>query len=271
MAHATKSLLPGAPEPGSARTNKGEYALDLSTSRIGGVPVPVNTLWNPWTCPKVCLPWLAWALNVVEWDTSWSELTQRKVIASAIAIHRFKGTVSGVKQAMAPWGLFELKEGVTPLYCDGSFPCDGSVLCDGGDVLELLCDGTVYCDGSVLCDGTNGSNSWAHYSFTLNLTDLETGETFGPGEQGIIKRLLNRVAPVTRVLRSILYKAIAFVTNSLDNSIWECSQGYELRDGEIIRDGNYNRDGGFLGDVFYCDGSVLCDGTRRCGARRVYP
>ncbi|MEI8634715.1 phage tail protein I [Vibrio sp. PP-XX7] len=35
---------------------------------------------------------MAWELSVDEWDDDWSEVTKRDVVASALAIHLYKGT-----------------------------------------------------------------------------------------------------------------------------------------------------------------------------------
>lgn len=67
-------------------------------------PEVIATLWDAATCPAANLPWLAWALSVDEWDTTWDEATQRRVIAASIEIHRQKGTVGAVKKALTSLG-----------------------------------------------------------------------------------------------------------------------------------------------------------------------
>lgn len=81
--------------------------LELALSEAGAftaVPDAVATLWNPATCPATLLPWLAWALSVEEWDETWDEATQRRVVAASIEIHRRKGTVAAVKKALTSLG-----------------------------------------------------------------------------------------------------------------------------------------------------------------------
>lgn len=73
-------------------------------SGIAALPVPIDALWNPATCPIHSLPWLAWALSVDEWDEAWEEATQRRVIAASIEIHRRKGTVGAVRAAITMLG-----------------------------------------------------------------------------------------------------------------------------------------------------------------------
>jgi P2-related tail formation protein len=41
-----------------------ERALEQASARVGDIPVPIDPLWNPATCPARLLPWLAWALSV---------------------------------------------------------------------------------------------------------------------------------------------------------------------------------------------------------------
>lgn len=81
-----------------------ERALSLATARVGDVPIPLRTLWNPDTIALELLPWLAWALSVDTWDPSWSEEIKRAVVRGAIETHRRKGTVGAVKGALSALG-----------------------------------------------------------------------------------------------------------------------------------------------------------------------
>lgn len=67
-------------------------------------PEVIASLWNSASCQAANLPWLAWALSVDEWDSTWDEATQRRVIAASIEIHRKKGTVGAVKKALTSLG-----------------------------------------------------------------------------------------------------------------------------------------------------------------------
>ena len=78
--------------------------MEGAVSRLSDVPVLVRNVWNSQTCPANVLPWLAWALAVNEWDSNWPEETQRAVIAASAAVHRIKGTVASIKQALAVAG-----------------------------------------------------------------------------------------------------------------------------------------------------------------------
>ena len=83
---------------------KQERALSLTTSRVGGIPVPVGELWDPLTCPVAVLPWLAWSLSVDPWSSAWSEDQKRRAIAESIAVHRVKGTIGALKRALQAIG-----------------------------------------------------------------------------------------------------------------------------------------------------------------------
>ena len=83
-----------------------ERALEQALARIEDVPVPVDTLWDPWRCPAELLPWLAWACSVDEWDPDWPEHVKRRVIAAAPDVHRLKGTCAAVERALRAIGVF---------------------------------------------------------------------------------------------------------------------------------------------------------------------
>ncbi len=87
------SLLP----PNATAT---ERSLAVATARIGAVPHPLDTLWNPHACPEKILSWLAWALSVDDWNPDWPEKVQRQVIAAALKVHRYKGTPGAVRLAV---------------------------------------------------------------------------------------------------------------------------------------------------------------------------
>ncbi|MCF1457744.1 MAG: phage tail protein I, partial [Shewanella sp.] len=63
-----------------------ERDLEAALARIEDVHIPIATLWDPWACPLDALPWLAWALSVDRWRTSWGENTKRQVVASSLSV-----------------------------------------------------------------------------------------------------------------------------------------------------------------------------------------
>lgn len=78
-----------------------ERALASLTARIGAIPIPLEALIDPATCPAELLPWLAWGESVDIWETSWSEATKRQAIAESIVLHRRKGTRWAVETVLA--------------------------------------------------------------------------------------------------------------------------------------------------------------------------
>lgn len=78
-----------------------ERDLDIALSHLETVKIPIETLWDPARCPLEILPYLAWALNVMNWESSWSERVKRQVVASSLDIHREKGTRPAVERALA--------------------------------------------------------------------------------------------------------------------------------------------------------------------------
>jgi len=88
----------------SPNATTAERALALTVARLSDVPVPVATLWNPATCPAAVLPWLAWALSVDHWDTTWSETVNRAKVAESLRLHATKGTPAAVEQAVVVAG-----------------------------------------------------------------------------------------------------------------------------------------------------------------------
>lgn len=68
-------------------------------------PEEIRKLWNHRTCPLHLLPWLAWAWSVDEWDTAWTEAQQRAMVGASIKLHKKKGTVWAVREALLRSGL----------------------------------------------------------------------------------------------------------------------------------------------------------------------
>src|SRR6185503_9155028 len=81
-----------------------EIALADVAARISDIPVPVGDIYNPAECPENVLPWLAWAFSVDEWNPDWTIDQRRQAIASSVYVHRHKGTVGAMKQALAALG-----------------------------------------------------------------------------------------------------------------------------------------------------------------------
>jgi len=88
-----KTLLP----PNSTTL---ELATEASMAIAFDHDVAIDHLWSADDCPIELLPYLAWALSVDTWSTDWPEHVKRQVVASAVYVHRFKGTPAGIKAAL---------------------------------------------------------------------------------------------------------------------------------------------------------------------------
>lgn len=82
-----------------------ERALSLSVARLSDVPVPIRETWNPDTCPPELLAWLAWAFSVDQWDNNWTDAQKREFIKRSVDIHRYKGTIGAVREALGALGI----------------------------------------------------------------------------------------------------------------------------------------------------------------------
>jgi len=158
-----------------------ERALEQVTARLGEVSVPLRSLWNPQTCPAEILPWLAWSLSVDEWDSSWPEATKREVIARAAELHRRKGTVWAVREALRSAGYAdaEIEEGLPRLLHDGTQTYGGEEIYGAGARWALF---------KVVAD--------LGEDLSLTTTDIER-----------LVRLIERYKPASRHLREIAYRA----------------------------------------------------------------
>ncbi|MDO5101487.1 MAG: phage tail protein I [Lautropia sp.] len=122
-----------------------ERALAEVTARVDEAPVPIRELWRADTCPAHLLPWLAWAMSVDEWDSTWPEETKRASIRDAAQIQRHKGTVWAIKRVLANAGY--------------------------GDARLIEGDGAVLHDESARYNGRRvhgNTESWASYRFNLS-------------------------------------------------------------------------------------------------------
>lgn len=90
------SLLP----PNASALEKGVEAALAAPD----LAVPLRMLALPADCPAQLLPWLAWQLSVDDWRADWPLAVRRKVVAGAIGVHRRKGTLAAVRQAVAALG-----------------------------------------------------------------------------------------------------------------------------------------------------------------------
>ena len=83
--------------------NRTDFEVAMETAMKEGQGISdlvIRHLWNPDTCPIDVLPWLAWALSVDKWDENWSTEVKRNVVRSSVEVHRKKGTLFAIKQAV---------------------------------------------------------------------------------------------------------------------------------------------------------------------------
>lgn len=78
-----------------------ERGLALTISRISDVPLPLRDLWSPMLIADNLLPWLAWTFSVDVWRSSWTEEQQRDFIRGSVDVHRRKGTIGALKEALS--------------------------------------------------------------------------------------------------------------------------------------------------------------------------
>lgn len=94
----SKSILP----PNATALDRA--AEQVMATAIDAIPMPHRSLWNPDTCPVPLLPWLAWTVGVEGWRTEWPENVKRARIKASIGVHRRKGTLQSVEDAVHSFG-----------------------------------------------------------------------------------------------------------------------------------------------------------------------
>lgn len=90
--------MAGSLLPANASKLERDLARVIDTSL--DLPLRINELWDPYSCPLSLLPWLAWAFSVDLWDDRWPESIKRQVVQDAFEVHRFKGTPYAIQQAL---------------------------------------------------------------------------------------------------------------------------------------------------------------------------
>ncbi len=152
----TDSLLPPNATPL-------ETALaQVMAERIGALAAPLRALWSPTDCPEVFLPWLAATVGVEQWSDAWPIAIRRARVASAIAIHRYKGTVRAVTDiASAYGGNLRLTEWwqTTPPGAPFTFALSLSV---GGQVAAPTADFIT----ALIADISRAKPARAHFTVT---------------------------------------------------------------------------------------------------------
>jgi len=155
-----------------------ELALESAFERISSVPLPVDTLWDPASCPVAVLPWLAWQLRA-DWNDAWPESVQRQVCADAIKVHKRRGTIGAVRLALtaADYAPDQIEEGRGQIFYDGSFNYDGS-------------------------RNYRHQHPWAEYSL---LYDLDGADPMSLAELEDVRQLAEGAGPARSALGAITY------------------------------------------------------------------
>lgn len=86
-------------------TNRTERNLATAGAQAQQLPIPLRSLWSPWTCPTHLLPYLAASWSVDYWDDKWPEAAKRQVIANSYFVHSRKGTIGAIRRAVEPLGF----------------------------------------------------------------------------------------------------------------------------------------------------------------------
>lgn len=82
-----------------------ERNVAATNAALGDLPTPLRDMMDPDTCPLRLLPWLAWAMSVDNWNDTWNEAQKRAVIKSSRLVHKKKGTLGAVEDALAALGV----------------------------------------------------------------------------------------------------------------------------------------------------------------------
>lgn len=78
-----------------------ERALSLApAASLADVPVVIDQIMNPSTCPTHLLPFLAGALSIDLWESDWSEEQKREAIADAFLFQQRKGTRASLRTVL---------------------------------------------------------------------------------------------------------------------------------------------------------------------------
>ena len=102
LASVTVAVTPRAPfnQVSLLPPNATPFERALEAALAQDVDIPIRKLWSSADCPAALLPYLAWALGVEEWDPDWPVAVRRAAVANAIAVHREKGTLAGLKRVL---------------------------------------------------------------------------------------------------------------------------------------------------------------------------
>lgn len=82
-----------------------EVAFAKTMARVSDVPTPFARSLDPMRAPEAMLPWLAWSFSVDTWGPDWPVYVRRRTVQQSIRIHRRKGTVGALLDAIDAIGV----------------------------------------------------------------------------------------------------------------------------------------------------------------------
>jgi len=82
-----------------------EVAVAKTMARVSDVPAPFDSALDPMRAPEAMLPWLAWSFSVDTWGPDWPVYVRRRTVQQSIRIHRRKGTVGALLDAIDATGV----------------------------------------------------------------------------------------------------------------------------------------------------------------------
>lgn len=82
-----------------------EVAVAKTMARVSAVPAPFDSALDPMRAPEAMLPWLAWSFSVDTWGPDWPVYVRRMTVKRSLAIHRRKGTVGAMLDAIEAIGV----------------------------------------------------------------------------------------------------------------------------------------------------------------------
>lgn len=92
--------------------NASKLQLDLESvfaERLNALGAPNRYVTYPERCQENVLPWLGWERHVDVWDDNWTEDSKRDLTKNSFLLHKQKGTLDGLKEALRIFQLDEVK------------------------------------------------------------------------------------------------------------------------------------------------------------------
>ena len=75
-----------------------EQIIAVSGERIQAIPVPIDTVSQPYKVNAAFLPFVGWGLSVDVWFNDWPDSTKRNMAARSLHLHQKKGTLYAISE-----------------------------------------------------------------------------------------------------------------------------------------------------------------------------